>query len=78
LKKENSSFISDWPPYYPELSLIETIWSQFMKDVGAKCPMTRPELEAAAKEAWRELDQAIIDRHVVGFSSMWHRVIESI
>lgn len=67
LDRKGISFISDWPAYSPDLNAIERIWHELKVRVGVRCPMTQEELVQAAREAWEELPQSIIDRHCIHF-----------
>lgn len=54
--------------YSPDFSPIETAWADVHRAIGrALSPLTEEELLAAANKAWKELHQALIDRHVLPF-----------
>lgn len=67
LKRKGVNYIEDWPPYSPDLNMIEPLWKTLAAEVGKQCPQSQDELVAAAKKAWRELPQHVVDRHVLHF-----------
>jgi transposase len=78
LLRKGVDFIDDWPPYSPDLNCIESLWKDYKEAVGAYCPMTRDELLVAAKKAWDELPQSLIDRHVMSFKSRLNKCINTL
>ena len=67
LRKRGVECLEQWPPYSPDLNMIEPLWKELKRRVGEYCPMTIPELLAAGHRAWAELPQSMIDAHVMGF-----------
>lgn len=63
LKRKGIKYLEDFPPYSPDLNMIEAVWKELITRVGAKSPTTAEELMQAAKEAWDELPQRVIDAH---------------
>ena len=68
LNNNKINFISDWPPYSPDLNPIETVWAMLHHEVAtAGGVTTREELEALVRRTWALLDQKKIDSIVLGF-----------
>lgn len=63
LKRKGIRYLEDFPPYSPDLNMIEAVWKELISRVGAKCPSTCEELQKAVLEAWDELPQHIINAH---------------
>ncbi|MDP3595106.1 transposase [Phenylobacterium sp.] len=74
LKRKGVALLEPWPPYSPELNAIERIWKEMNVRVGARCPMTMDELMVAAKEAWAELPQSVINAHCKHFREQVRRL----
>lgn len=71
--KLGDRWVDDWPGYAPDLSPIETVWNELKQRVGERCPMTFEELKVAAVQAWDDIPQETIDRHVLGFKDRLRR-----
>lgn len=67
LQRSGITLLEDWPPYSPEMNVIERIWKELKARVGARCPMTPEELIAVTKEEWERLPQDVINRHCALF-----------
>lgn len=67
LQGKKVEWLEDWPPYSPDFNMIEPIWKELQDRVGQECPMDTQELIVAAKKAWKELPQSIIDAHCAHF-----------
>ena len=72
--RKKIEWIDDWPPYCPDLNMIEPLWKELNERVGAKCPMSQEELIAAAKEAWKEMPQSLINAHCKHFRTVLRNV----
>jgi transposase len=67
LAASNIEVLRDFPPYSPDLNMIEPLWKELADRVGALCPMTLEELKKAARRAWRELPMTVVNAHVLNF-----------
>ena len=56
-----------WPPYSPDLNMIELVWPLLNKRVAVRHPNTLDELTAAIKSAWVSITQGEIDAICSGF-----------
>lgn len=75
LNRKRVTYIDDWPPYSADLNMIEPLWKELKQRIGEKCPMTLEELQVAAKEAWAEIPQAVIDSHVLHFKAACQKAL---
>lgn len=67
LHRKGVAFIDDFPPYSPDLNMIEPIWHILAQRIGLRCPMTVEELIRDAKIEWEALPQSIINGFVDHF-----------
>lgn len=75
LMRKGVEYIEDWPPYSPDLNMIEPLWKTLAAEVGKRCPQSQEELVTAAKKAWEELPQHVVDRHVLHFRKACSEVV---
>lgn len=68
MARKKLCWVENWPPYSPDLNMIESIWPELNRRIGQKCPKSLEELVMAAKEAWDELPQAVINAHCMRFA----------
>lgn len=66
-RQKRARVLDDWPPYCPDLNVIERVWKELKEAVGKMCPLTVEELTAAVKTAWDAIPQATINRHCAHF-----------
>jgi DDE superfamily endonuclease len=69
LARKQVQWFNDFPPYSPDLNPAEKIVNELKRLVGKKCPMNMEELKVAALESWKELPQALINKHILNFST---------
>jgi transposase len=65
----------DWPPYSPDMNIIENLWGQMVREVypDGKQYLTLESLETAVREAWARFEP----QHIVNlFNSIPRRVTE--
>jgi transposase len=74
LHRKKVKWLDDWPPYSADLNMIEPIWKELNTRVGERCPLTLEELVKAAKEAWEELPQEVINAHCGRFPAALRNV----
>ena len=70
LARKGIEWLDDFPPYCPDLNMIEAVWKELIVRVGAKCPTTLDALVTAIKEAWDELPQRVVDAHCMHWSNV--------
>lgn len=73
LSRKNVDVLLDFPPYSPDMNMIEMLWNDLKRRVGKRCPLTFDELQKAAVEAWDEIPQELINNHV----SRWKKVLQT-
>lgn len=71
------NMITNWPARSPDLSPIETIWSELAVSVAGHHAETREELVAAIVLEWSKLETARINSLVLGFRSRVSKVIKN-
>ena len=59
-----AKILSDWPPYSPDLNIIETIWAIMKKRLEASPVKTIEELKRVIQEIWDNLSFETINRLV--------------
>ena len=57
---ENNIQIIDWPPYSPDLNLIENIWNTMKRKIARKIFTTINSLKTELYTIWREIDDEMI------------------
>lgn len=61
LRRHKVQYIEDWPPYSPDLNMIELVWPLLNRRVAEYHPETLEELKPAIVRAWASISQAEID-----------------
>ncbi|MDO9352167.1 MAG: transposase, partial [Solirubrobacteraceae bacterium] len=74
LAKKKLPYLKNWPPYSPDLNMIEPLWKELNCRIGELCPQTQAELLKAAKKAWEALPQSVINSHVANWKTALARV----
>jgi hypothetical protein len=67
LTKKDVKYIPDWPPYSPDLNMIEGLWGVLKKRIAQRVPRGYDELVRVAKEEWNRIPESTIDAYVLGF-----------
>lgn len=67
LQRKKISYLKDFPPYSPDLNMIEPLWKTLAERVGAYCPATVAELSSVAKKVWREMPIQLLNSHAAHF-----------
>lgn len=67
--------IADWPPYSPDLNMIEYVWADLNERVAERHPRTMQELQAAIKAAWDSIPQMAINTTCKGFENKLKEVL---
>lgn len=75
LKRKCLEWLEDWPPYSADWNAIERVWHELISRVGMMCPLTQEELIEAAKKAWDEIPQAVINQHCKHFTKQMEEYI---
>lgn len=66
--------LESWPPYSPDLNVIEQVWAELDRRISDKAPQTTEQLKSAAREAWDEIPMKTINNYVRSFGSKCERV----
>lgn len=69
LQRKNVDFVDDFPPYSPDLNMIEPIWHILAQRIGLRCPMTVEDLIRDAKIEWEALPMSIVNAYIDHFPS---------
>ncbi len=56
--------LPDWPPYSPDLNVIEHVWSWMTAYVNNRQPTNRAQLKNAIRLAWQEIPQNVIQSYI--------------
>lgn len=63
LARKKLNWIQNWPPYSPDLNMIEPLWAELNRSIGKRTPKNLDELIAVAQESWETMPQSVIDAH---------------
>lgn len=74
LARKKLPYLKNWPPYSPDLNMIEPLWKELNCRIGALCPQSQAELLRAAKKAWKALPQSVINAHVANWKTALSKV----
>ena len=66
----------DWPPYSPDLNVIEIIWAIMEKRVEEQNPQTFEDLKRVVQAVWNELSLTTINGLIAEMPNRLNRVIE--
>ena len=73
--KEKIMRLADFPPFSPDLNMIEIIWKQLHAGIGKRHPNSEEELVAAALATWEEdITQEVINKVVLHFEKAIKKV----
>jgi hypothetical protein len=75
LGRKGVAFIPDWPPYSPDLNMVERVWPLLNERISEQHPTTLSELKSAIKKAWRSIKQSEIDALCKGFGGKLQEVL---
>lgn len=67
LRRKGVKQLENWPPYSPDLNVIEELWPIVNIRIGAQHPTTLPELMSAVHFAWDSITQKEIDAFCLSF-----------
>lgn len=67
LSRKGVEVLHGWPPYSPDLSVVELLWKELNHRVGLRCPMNVEELQQVAKEEWEKIPMDVINRMALRF-----------
>lgn len=60
--------LEDWPPYSPDLNIIEELWPTLNEGIAKRCPQSLDELRQAAQDAWKEIPMRVVNAFVLSFT----------
>jgi transposase len=66
--EQNTTLLAEpfeWPPYSPDVSPIEQIWSLLKRMINMSAVHTKADLAREATLAWNMISQATVDRHAI-------------
>ena len=61
---EHGIYPIEWPPYSPDLNLIETLWNKMKDWLGARYPEQKVSYDQPHKqvqEAWEAIDEEVLE-----------------
>ena len=73
----NVEVLPGWPPYSPDLNVIETIWAIMKYRVGRKNPKSIEELKIIVRTVWYELSFETINKLIDSMPERCRKVIEN-
>lgn len=69
--------LEDWPPYSPELNIIEHVWSWMTAYINKERPKNRRELKRYIRAAWNEIPQNVIQAYINNLPAVMKRIIDA-
>ena len=77
LEQKNITIMDDYPPHSPDLNPMEEVWALLDQRIAERLlEQTEQALMDAARLAWSEIDQSVIDAHVMSFRSKCLKVVK--
>ena len=67
LGRKGVPYIPDWPPYSPDLSMVERVWPLLDERVSQLHPTSMRDLMSAISAAWDSIKQSEINATCSGF-----------
>jgi hypothetical protein len=67
LARKKVEWVMNWPPYSPDLNMIESLWLEPNRRIGDRCPENLDQLIRAVEKSWEELPQSVINAHCKRF-----------
>lgn len=71
------TLLPDWPPYSPDLNIIEVVWAIMEKRVEMQAPKTMDDLIRIIKDVWENLTWQTINGLVKGIPNRLKKVNEN-
>lgn len=71
------SLMEDWPPYSPDLNIIEEVWPLLNERISAQKPKTLDDLQRAIVTGWNSISQTTINKFVGSFRTKLERCVKS-
>ena len=65
--KKGIEYVDRWPPYSPDLNMIELVWPLLNERIAQRHPSSMPELQTAIKAAWKSISVEEINAICSGF-----------
>ena len=69
--------LEDWPPYSPELNVIEHVWSWMTAYINKEMPKNRRELKRYIRAAWNNIPQSTIHAYINNLPAVMKRIIDA-
>jgi hypothetical protein len=66
-----------WPPYSPDLNIIEVVWAVMKRRVSTRNPKTLEELQEIIQEVWNNLSYTTINSLVNSMQSRLQKIIRN-
>ena len=76
LRRKNVDFIDNWPPYSPDLNMVELVWPLLNTRVSEQHPTGWESLRTSIHSAWDSIKQEEINDLCLGFQSRVHDVLK--
>lgn len=78
LERKGIKFMEDYPSHSPDLNPIESVWALLDTLIAERLTeQSDVALMAAARAAWSEIDQRVIDAHVRSFRSKCEKLVKT-
>lgn len=77
LLRKHVNVLDPWPPYSPDLNMIELLWPRLNALVAQRHPNTVVELKQAISESWKSISQDEIDAIAHGFCGKVNNAIRN-
>jgi hypothetical protein len=77
LARKRIDVLEAWPPYSPDLNMIEKLWAKLNRRVAELGPVDMESLRSCIKKAWEGITQAEIDAICGGFRSRVEEVFRT-
>ena len=75
-KKAGIMLVEDWPPYSPDLNIIEVVWAIMKRRIADEPKVSVDQLKSVIQKVWDELSFATINKLVASMTNRMKKVVE--